>query len=272
MQTTLKHFSNAEVKCFDPPCTLSAEGVSCSAIARAKFEDKIQWRVIECARSKDLHSAGPPIVDSAPSSKKHWVLTQAAFNGLLAQLDTDRDSAGIKYENTRLRLVKFFERRSLPSPDDHADEVVNIVARQLAEGKMIENITAYFLAVAKRHVITILRGPDIDPLEDPEALPASTAGPRFEFSNDDDLREIQETRLKYLDHCLEQIDPQQRVLILGYYEEAKQAKIDNRKALAEHAGIDLNALRIRVCRIRMKLEKCIKECATREAASEIRVG
>jgi hypothetical protein len=70
--------------------------------------------------------------------------------------------------------------------------------------------------------------------------------------------------LRILDHCLDEIGVQHRTLILGYYEENKQAKIDNRKALAESFGIDLNALRIRVCRIRMKLEKCINECVKHE--------
>ena len=211
-------------------------------------------------------------MDSALSSKKSWQLTQAAFDGLLAQLDVERGAAGAKYEATRLKLAKFFERRALPSPDDHADEVVNIVARQLEEGKVIENINAYFLAVAKRHVITIARGPEIDSLEDPEALPASGSTPGSGFSDVDELRQIQETRLKYLDHCLEHIGMDQRAVILGYYHDTKQAKIDNRRSLAERLGIDLNTLRIRVCRIRMKLEKCINECAVRESASGKRAG
>jgi len=206
-------------------------------------------------------------LESAPASKPQRELTQAAFDGLLAQLDADRNAAGVKYENTRIKLVKFFERRACPSPDDHADEVINIVARQIIEGKEIENMDAYFLGVAKRHVITLSRGPEMDPLENPDALPTNALSPG---PGETDEVDIQETRLNHLDHCLDEIGLQQRTLILGYYEENKQAKIDNRKALAESFGIDLNALRIRVCRIRMKLEKCLNECVkheTREAKS-----
>jgi DNA-directed RNA polymerase specialized sigma24 family protein len=200
-------------------------------------------------------------LESAPSSNRQKELTQAAFDGLLAQLDADRNAAGVKYENTRTKLVKFFERRGCPSPDDHADEVINIVARQITEGTKIENINAYFLGVAKRHVITISRGPEMDPLENPDTLPTKSLSPG---SSDIDERDVQEMHLRILDHCLDEIGFQHRTLILGYYEENKQAKIDNRKALAESFGIDLNALRIRVCRIRMKLEKCINECVNHE--------
>lgn len=207
-------------------------------------------------------------MESRPSSKRKWELTRDAFDGLLAQIDPNRDAAGTKYENTRTKLMRFFERRACPSPEDHADEVINIVARQLAEGKVIESMDAYFLAVAKRHVLTITRGPVIESIEEPDALPGSARWPGGEPpASDADVNDIQETRLKYLEHCLGEIGAKFRALILGYYEENKQAKIDNRKALAESFGIDLNALRIRVCRIRMKLEKCVNDCVEREAGS-----
>lgn len=203
-------------------------------------------------------------MDNAPSDKS-WELTQDAFDGLLLQFDADRNTAGMKYENSRTKLVKFFERRALPAPEDHADQVINIAARQLAEGKVIENIQAYLLAVAKRHVLTITRGPAMEALEEPAALAASAAKAPDLLMISSEENDLKETRLKYLDHCLEEIGTQQRALILGYYQQEKQAKIDNRKALAESCGIDLNALRIRVCRIRMKLERCVNECVEREA-------
>ena len=41
--------------------------------------------------------------------KSEWVLTQAAFDGFLATLDSDRDKAGEKYEYIRLKLLKYFQ-------------------------------------------------------------------------------------------------------------------------------------------------------------------
>jgi hypothetical protein len=49
-------------------------------------------------------------------------------------------------------------------------------------------------------------------------------------------------------------------LIFRYYFGEERAKIQNRRALAEASGITLNALSIRACRIRDKLELCVREC------------
>jgi predicted kinase len=46
----------------------------------------------------------------------------------------------------------------------------------------------------------------------------------------------------------------------GYFEEDSRSKIEGRKVLAGQLKIPLNALRIRVHRIRMQLEQCVREC------------
>jgi hypothetical protein len=60
------------------------------------------------------------------------------------------------------------------------------------------------------------------------------------------------------------LDPKHRELIVGYYYGERRIKIDNRLALAKHLEITMNALSIRACRIRDKLEACVKECARTE--------
>jgi len=49
-------------------------------------------------------------------------------------------------------------------------------------------------------------------------------------------------------------------LILEYYREEKRAKINLRKNLAEKLGIECNALRLRVHRIRTELRPCVLKC------------
>ncbi len=62
---------------------------------------------------------------------------------------------------------------------------------------------------------------------------------------------------------MERLTPDNRVLVLQYYQEEKKAKIDHRKLLAEHLGIAVNALRIRACRIRATLLECVQNCLER---------
>ena len=40
--------------------------------------------------------------------KKNWVLTEDAFEALLEWLHPNREEAGQKYEDIRLRLIKIF--------------------------------------------------------------------------------------------------------------------------------------------------------------------
>src|SRR5262249_12867895 len=69
-----------------------------------------------------------------------------------------------------------------------------------------------------------------------------------------------ERRRDCLDRCLDRLGRARRNLVLRYYKEDGQSKIGDRKKLAEELGVDRNALRIRVYRIRAKLETCIESC------------
>src|SRR5262249_61438816 len=61
------------------------------------------------------------------SSRKNWVLTQEAFDQLLACLDPNRDRAGTKYEALRQKLIKFFAWRGCATAEDYVDEAIDRV-------------------------------------------------------------------------------------------------------------------------------------------------
>jgi DNA-directed RNA polymerase specialized sigma24 family protein len=60
--------------------------------------------------------------------------------------------------------------------------------------------------------------------------------------------------------CMAELPPTDRDLVLSYYQQEKQAKIDHRKDLARRLGLGMNALRIRACRIRSGLQECVEKC------------
>jgi len=70
----------------------------------------------------------------------------------------------------------------------------------------------------------------------------------------------QETEYECLDRCMRQLTPNNRELVLQYYQQEKRDKIDHRRDLAEQLGIALNALRIRAHRIRASLQECVQNC------------
>jgi DNA-directed RNA polymerase specialized sigma24 family protein len=184
---------------------------------------------------------------------KEWALTQEAFDKMLAWLDPDRDRAGRRYEEIRHRLIKIFTCRGCSEADTLADETINRVTRKAQT--LVEDYTGdpalYFYGVAhKVHLEYLRRKP-------PTSLPPPPA-----------VEEGEEIEQEYdcLDRCMQRLTPDNRELVLEYYQEEKQAKINHRRLLAEKLGIALNALRIRAYRIRAALLECVQDCLEQRAS------
>jgi DNA-directed RNA polymerase specialized sigma24 family protein len=59
------------------------------------------------------------------------------------------------------------------------------------------------------------------------------------------------------------LSPDNRELILQYYNGEKGEKIQNRKKLLDRLGIPVNTLRMRALRLRERLQGCVEECLSR---------
>ena len=190
-----------------------------------------------------------PPLDVSGTARRKWTLTQNAFDELLHTLDSDRDRAGNIYQKTRDNLIRFFEWRGCPFPEDHADETINRVAKRVSEGEEVREITKYFFGVARLLFLEVQKGrarelQALDNLPQPE----------------DPSDHPDETRLYCLRHCLKSISPDQRDLIIGYYQGEKSNKIRNRQILSERLRIPINTLRMRALRLRDQLEACVEAC------------
>ena len=176
-------------------------------------------------------------------------LTPEEFEALLAMLDPDREAAGQIYESIRARLIRMFEWRGCAHPDDLADETFNRVARKSAEGLALQRSDPYpyfcgvahhvFQEVARREQRrkTVLESGDWPPSAPPEDEP--------------------DFRLEHLRLCLDTLGADQKRLLLRYHQ--AEQRIRGRKVLCDELGIPMNALRIRVHRLRKKVEVCIEE-------------
>jgi hypothetical protein len=92
------------------------------------------------AADASTRSGGPEDVSAgaAPSAvRQKWTLTQEAFDRLLDSLGSDRDAAGTRYLEIRRNLVRLFEWRGCPIPDEYVDETINRCARKICEGEEI---------------------------------------------------------------------------------------------------------------------------------------
>jgi DNA-directed RNA polymerase specialized sigma24 family protein len=185
------------------------------------------------------------------------LLTQTGFDKLLALLDADREHAGAKYESLRVRLIKLFEWRNCETPEELADTAFDRVMRKIEAGERIQNVEAYAVTVAQfvvkedgRSHARLARSIEDNPRIE-ELLVADVPVPPDEMD---------EARLTCLDRCLAQFPDGQRRLITAYYDTDERTMIEARKRLAASEGISPNSLRIRVCRLKAKLEECARDC------------
>ena len=198
--------------------------------------------------------------DTSARTKTKWVLTQEAFEKLLNSFSRDRDDAAAQYEVTRRKLVRFFEWRAIEAADEHADETINRVARRIEEGQNIDNLRSYFYGVARMVFMEALRDREHAPI----ALEEVLHDLRVEITKESDP----DPRIVCFDRCLASLPPQNRDLIVNYYQEERRAKIELRQELADKLQIPMNALRIRAHRIRVNLEKCITTCLQAPAGAK----
>jgi DNA-directed RNA polymerase specialized sigma24 family protein len=188
---------------------------------------------------------------------------RSSFQRFLNWLDAGVDSAGEKYLEIRRRLVHYFDRKNCLSPDELADETLNRVARRLEEeGTITATSPAQYCYVVARFVfLEYQRRPEhrqisLDGVSDFGDVASRMARPP---ATDDEV-ENQEKRIHCLERCLQTLKADDRELICEYYRGEQRTKIKHRRELALRLGLTMNALSIRACRIRARLEECVRTC------------
>jgi RNA polymerase sigma factor (sigma-70 family) len=193
--------------------------------------------------------------------------TQSAFRDLLNWLDEGIDSTGEKYLEMHRRLVSYFVRKNCLSPDDLADETLTRVVRRIEENGPITDMPAarYCYITARFVFLEYLRKAEHRQIS-LDDLPGSRSSALLAAPPEpDDAAKIQAKRLHCLEHCLQKLNSDHRELISEYYQGELQAKIERRRRLGVRLGLTMNALAIRACRIREKLETCVRTALSADA-------
>jgi DNA-directed RNA polymerase specialized sigma24 family protein len=193
--------------------------------------------------------------------KRDWVPDAGAFHRLLVWLDEGVDSDGQRYVEMRRRLADYFDRRGAPSPEALADDTLNRVARRLDETGAIDDVAParYCYITAKFVLLESLRQAHRETQSVRAAVALASgvhAAPVADAATDDRQR-----LLDCLARCLASSTPADRTLILEYYSAGAGTAIAHRKRLALGLALTSNALAIRACRVRERLEDCVRRCA-----------
>jgi DNA-directed RNA polymerase specialized sigma24 family protein len=172
-------------------------------------------------------------------------LNAAIFERLLQWLGPDSHSASLKYESIRARLVTMFRARRCVFAEDLADMTFERVAHKLTNltSRFIGDPVPYFYGVARKIYLEYVRKLNANQLR-------ATCGPPTSIDDPES-----ENLIELLERALSTISNVDRELILRYYAWDGKNKAAHRRALANQLGIGLNALRLRVFRIRMEIKK-----------------
>jgi len=173
-------------------------------------------------------------------------LTPEEFDKLLTHLDADREQAGVLYNHLHERLVNYFRFKGLTSPEDAADETFDRVGVKLGHGEEVREIEGYSFGVARIIVLEQQR-------KQARKLAALNVVKYIHsFTHHPDERVFILMR-----RCLSQLPTKDRDLIAEYFVEASGDDLTRlRLELAEKMEVTLNTLRLRIHRLRLKLESC----------------
>lgn len=180
------------------------------------------------------------------------------FENLLQRLDPDRERAGEKYEDLRRRLIKFFEWNSCFPAEDLADETLDRVAEKLPDVAVLD-VVGFAWGVAKyvrqESSKRSERMVQISNLPGGTELPSQASGP--EKAVQEEIED--ERRAQCLRRCLHRFSQEDRELFLKYHD-VQGEHTEYRQRLAADWGLSIGALRVRINRLRERLEKCLLEC------------
>ena len=186
----------------------------------------------------------------APQHGEKRTLTPEAFGQFLRWLSENDELAVREYQRIRAKLIRFFIHKGCTDADDLFDKTVDIVVAKVESSGEYQNPLAYCYGVARNVWYEHTRERKSVPLEIDVASP------------DDPGQKVHELELQCLDRCLDRLSPGDRDVVARYHGQHGRDKIQVRRALADGAG-GINALRVRVHRIRKELRICVVECTKR---------
>ena len=173
-------------------------------------------------------------------------LDQNIFDELFKLLEPQAPSTESRFSHCRHKLFKFFAWRRCEDPDSLADETIVRLLKNVNNGQQIsaERPYSYVYGIARNVFQEYLRvRKKSTPLSDIDAS-ANVVFPNTE----DGCGSL----------CLQKLTPEKRELLAHYY-----LDVGDRDEMAQEQLSSINALRLRIHRIKLELRRCWEDCQRR---------
>ena len=169
-------------------------------------------------------------------------IDQTIFDELFKLLEPEADSIELGFSQCRRKLFKFFVWRHCDDPESLADETIVRLLKNVNNGQKISSQSPYsyvygiatnvfheYLRVRKKNVVLT----DLSYLSEQVFTPEDDCGPL----------------------CLKKLEPEKLELLVHYYLDK-----EDRDKIAEEQLSSINALRLKIHRIKQELKRCWEEC------------
>lgn len=185
-------------------------------------------------------------------------LTEEQLDALLHSLDPDRAAAAEKYATIHAMLIRFFAFRRCKDADKLADVTIDRVARNARAGKVTQGkLEQFIMGVARNVAHEAFREQDKHKVVSPEELtPSQQSEIEKRTASQDDSAQPDEQRDECMRRCFDGLGADEAEMIIIYSAGKHELKLK----LAEFLNISVAALRLRIVRLRKKLENCVQEC------------
>lgn len=175
---------------------------------------------------------------------KRTTTSPGIFQNLLSRLGPDSETAGREYERLRTGLSNYFRVKGLSGSLHLADVTLDRVANLLA-AKEVTDVEGFCFGVARLICMEQYR------VENRQRAADETFATSAAQDDEDDKYELMRT-------CLETLPANDQDLLKAYYTElSPRARSAHREKLAQQAGLSIDHLRLRIHRLRRKLENCL---------------
>ena len=176
-------------------------------------------------------------------------LTSESLNLLLAEFSEDERQAAVAYTTLRDSLVRFFALKGDSEPEAAADETLDRTALKVAANTPIDDITKYSFGVARLIFLERLR----------LAQKEKRAAEDFYTGKEVVLIDTETDDFKFFRECFDRLPTVEKTFLQSYFTDAPYQKIiETRRRLTVEAGVSINQIRVKVSRLRKRLENCVQ--------------
>ena len=181
------------------------------------------------------------------------------FENFLAWLNPNRDLAATRYVTIRDGLVKYFSRKTCrgdfncPHAEELADETLDRVISKMDEVALNNG------AEPERRIYAFAKYLRLEHHRQPQIKPFPSDFVERPSRKSDEAIE-KEAEFRCCDECLGELLFKDQRLVTEYFGHSGKERSRRRQQQADDLGITLSNLRTTACRLRKKLEECLKNC------------